>query len=48
MILSGSRDLSLPRVKGTTQKVHILSHPLMIDTKAVMPLEFNRTGLRSP
>ena len=35
-IVSGSLLLSLPLVKGTTQKVHILSHPLIIDTNAVI------------
>ena len=35
-------------MKGTTQKVHILSHPLIIDTKAVTLLLFNLTGLISP
>ena len=44
MILSGSRLRSLPRVKGTTQNVHILSQPRVIDTKAVIPLLLKRTG----
>jgi hypothetical protein len=43
----GSLLLSRPRVKGTTQKVHILSHPRMMEMKAVTPLEFSRTGLMS-
>ena len=46
-ILSGSLLLSLPLVYGTTQKVHILSQPLVIDTKAVTPLLPNLTGLMS-
>ena len=48
MILFGSLLLSLPLVKGTTQNVHILSHPLVIDTKAEIPLVLNLCGFMSP
>ena len=47
-MLLGSRLRSLPRVKGTTQKVHILSQPRVMDTKAVTPLDCKRTGRISP
>ena len=36
---------SLPRVNGTTQKLHMLLHPLIIDTYADSPL--CRTGVMS-
>ena len=47
-MLFGSLLLSLPLVKGTTQNVHMLSHPLVIETNAVTPLEASLTGLTSP
>src|SRR6202000_1233945 len=47
MMEKGSRLRSRPRVNGTTQKEHILSHPRIIDTKAFIPLLFKRTGLIS-
>ena len=47
-IVLGSLDRSLPLVKGTTQNEHILSHPLVILTRALIPLLFNLTGEISP
>ena len=47
-ILFGSLLLSRPLVKGTTQKVHMLSQPLVIETNAVTPFVFKRTGDISP
>ena len=46
-MLLGFLLLSLPLVKGTTQNEHMLSHPLVIDTKAVTPFFINRVGLIS-
>ena len=46
-MLCASRLRSRPRVKGTTQNEHILSQPRMMLMKAVMPLEFSRTGVMS-
>src|SRR5690606_34691539 len=43
----GSRLRSRPRVKGTTQKEHMLSQPRMMEINAVTPLVFRRTGLIS-
>ena len=40
----GSRDRSLPRVNGTTQKEHMLSHPLIIVTNAEIPPWSKRIG----
>jgi hypothetical protein len=36
-MLSAGRLRSRPRVKGTTQNEHMLSHPRMIETNAEMP-----------
>ena len=47
-MLCGSLLRSRPRVKGTTQNVHILSQPRVIETKAVTPFVFKRTGEISP
>ena len=44
MMETALRLLSLPRVKGTTQKVHILLHPRMIETNAETPLLLSLTG----
>ena len=44
MIEYASRLRSLPRVKGTTQKLHILLQPRMMEINAVTPLLSNRTG----
>jgi hypothetical protein len=41
---AASRLRSRPRVKGTTQKEHMLLQPRMMLTKAVTPLSSSRTG----
>ncbi len=46
-MLWASRLRSRPRVKGTTQKEHMLSQPRMMLMKAVMPLLLRRTGVMS-
>ena len=43
-MLCGSRLRSRPRVNGTTQKLHMLSQPRMMEMKAVTPLSSRRTG----
>ena len=43
-IVFGSLLLSRPLVKGTTQNVHMLSQPLVMDTKALTPLLFSLVG----
>ena len=41
------RDRSRPRVKGTTQKLHILSQPRMTETYALSLSWLSRTGVMS-
>ena len=42
------RDKAEQTIRKRLQKVHILSHPRVMETKAETPFEFKRTGETSP